>query len=125
MARTAGKDGPSSGGQDKPSPPAQQQRIQEKYTVGGKSIRQISKEEGKARETITKIVHSADMEMQREAWAREIQREMLELAREAIPALARAVKYSKNGGKLAFDILERAGIIPPKERLCPRCRRKW
>src|SRR5882724_6165650 len=43
-------------------PPPQSQRIMQRF-VAGQSMRQISREEGRARETITKIVRSDEMQI--------------------------------------------------------------
>jgi hypothetical protein len=91
----------------------------------GASIRAIARAEGKARETVTKIVRSADLEIQREVYADFVQRQMVKLADHVFPALEYALEHSKYGAKLGLELLDRMGLIEPKQRLCPRCRRKW
>src|SRR5882762_2289555 len=93
------------------TPPPQQQRIKRKY-MDGMSIRQIAREEHKARETVTKIVHSADMS----EIVQRMREKLFALMDECIDAITRAVKYSKDGGWLAFELAERWGAIPPKPR---------
>jgi hypothetical protein len=42
-----------------------------------------------------------------------------------IPALIRALEFSRDGGRLAFELADRFGAIPPRQRLCPRCKRLY
>jgi hypothetical protein len=105
------------------TPLPQQERIKKMY-CNGASIRAIARGEGKARETITKIVRSADLEIQKEAYEHLFQQQMVKLLDKVIPALERGLE-SKDGAKLGFELLDRLELISPKQRLCPRCRRKW
>jgi len=101
------------------TPPPQQQRIKRKY-MDGMSIRQIAEEEHKARETVTKIVRSASMD----EIGQRMEQQLLALADEVVRAITRAVKYSKDGSRLAFELAERWGAIPPKPRaICKHCGR--
>jgi hypothetical protein len=100
-------------------PGPQQQRIKSKY-ISGASIRQIAREEGRARETITKIVRSKDMvqmvQEQREKFFGRLD--------EILEALFRSIKESKDGGKLAYECLKDAGIIPSRNsKRCIYCGR--
>lgn len=102
------------------TPPPQQLRIKQKY-MDGMSIRHIAKEEHKARETVTKIVRSASMD----EIVQRMEQQLLGLADEIVRAITRAVKYSKDGGWLAFELAERWGAIPPKPHaVCRYCGRK-
>lgn len=102
------------------TPPPQQQRIKQKY-MDGMSIRQIAREENKARETVTKIVRAPDMGKIVEI----MKQQMIPVMFEIGPALIRALKYSPDGGWLALKLAERWGIIPPKPHaICRFCGRK-
>ena len=105
------------------TPLPQQERIKKMYRDGA-SIRAIARAEGKARETVTKIVRSADLEIQNEAYEHFFQQQMVKVLDKVIPALERGLE-SKDGAKLGFELLDRLELISPKQRLCPRCRRKW
>ncbi len=88
--------------------------------MDGMSIRQIAEEEHKARETVTKIVRSASMD----EIGQRMEQQLLALADEVVRAITRAVKYSKDGSRLAFELAERWGAIPPKPRaICKHCGR--
>jgi len=102
------------------TPPPQQQQIKRKY-MEGMSIRQIAREEHKARETVTKIVRSPDME----EIVERLRQQMIPVLDEVVPALFRALKYSEDGGWLAFELAERFGGIPPKPyAICRHCGRR-
>jgi len=102
------------------TPPLQQQRIKQKY-MDGMSIRQIAREENKARETVTKIVRAPDMDKIVEI----MRQQMIPVMFEIGPALVRALKYSPDGGWLAFELAERWGAIRPKPyAICRHCGRR-
>jgi hypothetical protein len=92
-------------------PPPQRERILQKY-VNGKSIRDISKEEQRNRETVSKIVHGPEMQehvrAMRERW--------FGLAPDAISAVEHGLTEQKDG-RLGFQLLASIGVIPsPQER---------
>jgi len=72
------------------TPLEQQERIKQKY-IAGKFIRQIAREEGKARETVTKIVRSPDME----AYVEEMRRKNLRLLEDIY---GRPLRHGKERG---------------------------
>ena len=106
------------------TPLPQQERIKKKY-ADGMSIREIARKEGKARETITKIVRSPEMQALIQASAQRLRDEFVEIAQEIAPAIVYALRYSPDGGKLAFELADRFGALPPRKRLCPRCKRVY
>ncbi|HEX4542495.1 MAG TPA: hypothetical protein VH114_04955 [Candidatus Acidoferrum sp.] len=73
----------------------------------GMSIRQIAKEEGKARETVTKIVHSEEMQQQ----VKRMREELYGLIPDIIEVLRRAIVSGKLGARLAIELLDRFGIF--------------
>ncbi len=86
-------------------PTPQRERIIGKF-VQGKGIRQISREEGRSRGTITKIVRSEDVQ----TYVTDLRERYIGLGREALDALARALRSSKDG-KLAHQVLLDIGVI--------------
>lgn len=102
------------------TPPPQQQRIKQKY-MDGMSIRRIAREEHKARETVTKIVRSPEMD----EIVEEIKEKLIALADKCVERITHAVQFEKDGGWLAFELAERWGAIPPKPHvICRFCGRK-
>jgi hypothetical protein len=102
------------------TPPPQQQRIKQKY-MDGMSIRQIAREEHKARETVTKIVRSADMD---EVVDR-MREKLFALADKCVDRITYAVQFEQAGAWMAFELAERWGAIPPKPHaICRFCGRK-
>jgi hypothetical protein len=86
-------------------PEPQRARIVGKF-VQGKGIRQISREEGRSRETVTKIVRSKDVQ----SYVADLRERYIGLGREALDALTRALRSSKDG-KLAHQILVDIGVV--------------
>jgi hypothetical protein len=92
-------------------PPPQRERILQKY-VAGKSIVQISREEARNRETITRVVRADEM---REHVHR-MREAFYALADSALVALRHALEIEKDG-QLAYKILTDIGAVPtPLER---------
>jgi len=92
-------------------PPPQRMRVLQKY-ASGKSIVAIGREEGRNRESISRIVHSAEM--------REHVHRMREafygLADSALAAMRHALEVERDG-QLAYKILTDIGAVPtPLER---------
>lgn len=92
-------------------PPGQQARILQKH-VAGKSITEISKEEHRNRETVSKIVRGPEMQ----EFVREMRERLFGLASDAISAVQDALTEQKDG-RLAFQFLVSIGVVPsPEER---------
>ena len=90
----------------------QRERIKQRY-VAGQSIREIAREEGRARETVTKIVRSPDMERM----VRQMRERYYGLADDALESLRRALERETNG-RLAHQVLKDVGVVPsPEERM--------
>jgi hypothetical protein len=83
----------------------QRERIIGKF-VQGKPIRQISREEGRSRGTITKIVRSQEVQ----SYVTDLRERYIGLGREALDSLTRALRSSKDG-KLGHQILADIGVI--------------
>jgi hypothetical protein len=88
-------------------PLPQRERILQQF-VSGKSIRAISREEGRARETVTAIVRSKRMG----EIVSEMQIAHLGLLDKAVESLRRALERDDEGW-LSFRMLEEAGFIKP------------
>ena len=100
-------------------PGPQQQRIKSKY-IKGESIRRIAREEGRARETITRVVRSKDMQQM----VQEQREKFFGSLDEILEALFRSIKETKDGGWLAYRCLRDAGIIPSRNsKRCIYCGR--
>lgn len=90
-------------------PPPQRVRIIQKY-VEGKSVSQIGREEGRNRETITKIVNGEEViEL-----VQTMRAQLYGLAPDAIAAVRRALQDEKDG-RLGYKILMDIGAAPPPE----------
>jgi hypothetical protein len=74
--------------------------------IGGKGIRQISREEGRSRGTISKIVRSEDVQR----YVADLREQYIGLGREAMAALARALRTSTDG-KLAHQVLVDIDVV--------------
>lgn len=92
-------------------PPPQRERILQKY-VEGKSITDISKEEGRNRETVAKIVRGTEMQ----EYVRKMRERWFGLGPQAISAVEHQLTEQKDG-RLGYQLLESIGVIPsPEER---------
>lgn len=92
-------------------PPPQRERILQKY-VAGKSISDISKEENRNRETVSKIVRGPEMQ----EYLRTMRERWFGLGPDAISAVEHALTEQKDG-RLGFQLLSSIGVIPsPEER---------
>jgi len=92
-------------------PPPQRERILQKY-VAGKSIVEISVEEKRNRETISKIIRGPEME----EFVRAMRERFYALGHDAISAVRHALT-EQNDGRLGFQLLVSIGVVPsPEER---------
>src|SRR5271167_1581762 len=73
-------------------PPPQSARIMERY-VGGESIRQIAREERRDRATVTKIVHSEEMN----AFVQKMRERYYGLGFDALDAVQYTLQVQKDG----------------------------
>jgi hypothetical protein len=87
-------------------PPPQRLRIMQKY-VAGESVVQIGREEGRNRETVTRVVHCEEMQQ----FVRAKREQLFGLGDCAILALQYALQEQKDG-RLAFQLLLHLGVIP-------------
>jgi hypothetical protein len=71
---------------------------------------QISREEGRNRETVARIVHGSDMQ----EYVRRKREQLYGLGNCAISALQHALNEQKDG-RLAFLLLTRLGIVPSEQ----------
>jgi hypothetical protein len=94
-------------------PAPQVERIKQKF-VQGYSIRKISREEGRARQTIVRIVRSEDVQN----FVKEMQQELWGLIPAAIGALRHELETNKNS-ELAYQIVRDIGVFPPAMILQP------
>ena len=90
-------------------PPPQRERILHKFTAG-KTIKDISREENRNRETVSKIVHGPEMQTLVHA----MRKKWICLAHDAINAVKHALTDQKDG-RLAFQVLSTIGVIPSPE----------
>src|SRR5579862_5194272 len=88
-------------------PAPQAERIKQKF-VQGYSIRKISREEGRARQTIVRIVRSEDVQN----FVKQMQEELWGLIPAAIGALRHELETNKNS-QLAYQIIRDIGVFLP------------
>jgi hypothetical protein len=88
-------------------PAPQAERIKQKF-VQGCSIRKISREEGRARQTIVRIVRSEDVQN----FVKQMQEELWGLIPAAIGALRHELEANKNS-ELAYQIIQDIGVFLP------------
>jgi hypothetical protein len=88
-------------------PAPQIERIKQKF-VQGYSIRKISREEGRARQTIVRIVRSEDVQN----FVKQMQEELCGLIPAAIGALRHELEANKNS-QLAYQLVRDIGVFPP------------
>lgn len=95
-------------------PAEQRRRMIDRYNNDGESIRKIARQEGRARQTVTRIVRSADTS----EYDREIERmrqEFRSFVALALESLSRAMEKDKTG-MVAARYLENIGVIPKRRR---------
>ncbi len=92
-------------------PPPQRERILQKH-VAGQTISEISREEKRNRETVTKIVRGPEMQK----LVREMRERWLGLAPDAIGAVQHALTEQKDG-RLGYQLLSSIGVIPSPEEM--------
>ncbi len=90
-------------------PPPQSQRIMQRF-VAGQSIREISREEGRARETITKIVRCDEMQ----AHVKKMRERFYGFGCDALDAVRYALRKKKDG-QLGYRFLVDIGVVPTQE----------
>lgn len=95
-------------------PPSQVERIKLKF-VQGKSLRRIAREEGRARQTVTKIIRSADMQQHIDR-ARGMLYGILSDAADTVYCQIVDVESQTGDPRLAFQLLERVGVIPKRAK---------
>jgi hypothetical protein len=88
-------------------PAPQAERIKQKF-VQGYSIRKIAREEGRARQTIVRIVRSEDVQN----FVRQMQEELWGLIPAAIGALRHELETNKNS-ELAYQMIRDIGVFLP------------
>jgi len=88
-------------------PPVQRLRVMEKYALG-KNQTAIAREEGLNRESIGRIVKSAEME----AFTEEIRERWRGLCEDAIQSVRRLI--AKDDKQAVFRVLESNGIVAPQ-----------
>jgi hypothetical protein len=79
--------------------------------VAGQSIREISREEGKARETVTKIVRSDEMN----AFVKQMREHFFALGFDALDAVRDSLCRKKDG-QLGYRLLTDIGVVLSSER---------
>jgi hypothetical protein len=87
-------------------PPPQSARIVQKF-ITGRSIRQIAREEGRDRATITKIVRSSEVQN----YVEKIREQYFGLGELALSAVRKAIQEEKDG-RLAYQLLKDIGVVP-------------
>ena len=87
-------------------PPPQSARIIEQY-IGGKSIRQIAREEQRDRATVTKIVRSDEMQ----GFVQKMRERLYGFAFDAMNSVEHSLKQ-QNDPRLAYRMLSDIGIVP-------------
>jgi hypothetical protein len=88
-------------------PAPQAERIKQKF-VQGYSIRKIAREEGRARQTIVRIVRSEDVQN----FVKQMQEELWGLIPAAIGALRHELETNKNS-QLAYQMIRDIGVFLP------------
>jgi hypothetical protein len=95
-------------------PAPQQQRIVKRF-ISGQGIRQIAREESRSRGAVVRIVRSSEVQN----YVLEMREAYYGLAVEALEALRRALRSSKDG-KIAHQLLADVEVIPgPDQRPRP------
>jgi hypothetical protein len=92
-------------------PPPQSVRIMQRY-VAGQSIREISRKEGRARETVTKIVRSNEMN----TYVSTLRERFYGLGADALSAVEHGLRQMRDP-RLGYRLLMDIGVVPsPEER---------
>ncbi len=91
-------------------PAPQSERIRQQF-IAGQGIREISREEGRARQTVTKIVRSKKMQ----AYVQAMREKFYGLGDLALAGVQHAVQQQKNG-QLAYRLLMDIGVVPTAEQ---------
>jgi len=95
------------GGNSVPFP--QRERIKSKF-IGGKNISEISREEGRHWTTVARIVKEEDVQ----EYVKNLRARFYGAMEDVLKETLVAIKV-KNDGWLGLELLDRAGVIPPKE----------
>src|ERR1019366_6741193 len=91
-------------------PAPQSERILQRY-ITGESIREISREEGRARQTVTKIVRSDQMQ----SYVQAMREHFYGLGDDALAAVQHALQQQKDA-QLAYRLLIDIGVVPSAEQ---------
>src|SRR5450759_1672230 len=91
-------------------PAPQSERILQRFIVG-QSIREISREEGRARQTVTKIVRSDRVQ----AYVQAMRKRFYGLGIDALAAVQHALQRRKDA-HLAYRLLVDIGVVPTAEQ---------
>ena len=91
-------------------PAPQSERILQRY-ITGESIREISREEGRARPTVTKIVRSDEVQ----AYVQAMRERFYGLGTDALAAVQHALQQQKDP-QLAYRLLIDLGVVPTAEQ---------
>jgi hypothetical protein len=91
-------------------PAPQSERILQRY-ITGESIREISREEGRARQTVTKIVRSDQMQ----SYVQAMREHFYGLGGDALAAVQHALQQQKDA-QLAYRLLVDIGVVPTEEQ---------
>ena len=78
--------------------------------VAGQSMRKISREEGRARETVTKIVRSDEMQL----FVQQMRERFYGLGVDALAAVRHSLRQKKDG-QLGYRLLSDIGVIPTQK----------
>jgi len=92
-------------------PAPQAERIASRY-ISGESIRKISREEKRDRETVNRIVRSAKTQ----AYIADLRARYMALGSDAIKSVETTLKSGKDG-RLAHQVLGDIGVIPSRREL--------
>ena len=92
-------------------PPPQAARIAGRF-ISGQSIREIARQEGRDRETVTRIVRARDVQEHVVL----LRAKFFEVGVDAIDALQHQLKDGKDG-KLGLEVLRDVGAVPTKREL--------
>jgi hypothetical protein len=90
-------------------PLPQRERIKQRF-IAGQTVRQISREEGRSRETVDRIVKSEDVAN----YVRDMRAKFVGLGQDALLAVQRAVR-DEGDARLAYELLKDIGVVPNRE----------
>jgi hypothetical protein len=91
-------------------PAPQSERILQRF-IAGQGIREISREEGRARQTVTKIVRPEKVQ----AYVQAMRERFYGLGGDALAAVQQALRHQKDA-QLAYRLLMDIGVVPTAEQ---------